>query len=477
MRFRLQLITVDEDGSERMHSVAELERDSTLRLETTGLTLAEGKQILKHLQEVVVEEQVEACAVQHRHCAICSKPLSTKGHHQIKLQTVFGNLQIRSPRLRCCPCSEGDRTKSFSPLAQVLTERSTPERLYLETLFASLLSYGATTKLLAELLPLDEQLNAVTIRNHLLEVAERSEAELEPEQVSFIEGCPAAWAGLPIPNGPLTIGIDGGFVRDQRDKGWFEVIAGKSVLEFRRDDTGQNKSSKCFGFVQSYDDRPKRRLFELLKSQGMQENQQVVFLSDGGEDVRNLQFYLNPQAEHLLDWFHVTMRLTVLTQTAKGLPETVGEGEDQQPLRSEVLKALESIKWYLWHGNVFQALRHLQFVEMDLEGAAFENQEETTRKLLKAVEEFSTYIQRNRGFIPNYGERYRNGERISTGFVESAVNQVISKRFVKKQQMRWTPRGAHLLLQTRTKVLNGDLEDTFRRWYPAFRGKTEAKAA
>jgi hypothetical protein len=61
--------------------------------------------------------------------------------------------------------------------------------------------------------------------------------------------------------------------------------------------------------------------------------------------------------------------------------------------------------------------------------------------------------------------------------VESAVNQVISKRFVKKQQMRWTPRGAHLLLQTRIKVLNGDLEDTFRRWYPAFRSKTEAKAA
>jgi hypothetical protein len=195
---------------------------------------------------------------------------------------------------------------------------------------------------------------------------------------------PAAWAGLPIPNGPLT-GIDGGFVRDQRDKGWFAVIAGKSVLEFQRDDTGQNKSSKCFGFVQSYDDRPKRRLFELLKSQGMQENQQVVFLSDGGEDVRNLQFYLNPQAEHLLDWFHVTMRLTVLSQTAKGLPETIGEGEEQLPLRPEVLKALESIKWYLWHGNVFQALQHLQFVEMDLEGAAFETRGETTRKLLKGL--------------------------------------------------------------------------------------------
>jgi hypothetical protein len=39
------------------------------------------------------------------------------------------------------------------------------------------------------------------------------------------------------------------------------------------------------------------------------------------EDVRNVQLYLNPEAEHLLDWFHLTMRLTVLLQTAKGIPE------------------------------------------------------------------------------------------------------------------------------------------------------------
>ena len=54
------------------------------------------------------------------------------------------------------------------------------------------------------------------------------------------------------------------------------------------------------------------------------------------------------------------------------------------------------------------------------------------------------------------GERmtyvYNYGERISTGFVESTVNQVISKRFCKKQQMGWTLHGAHLLLQIRTRV-------------------------
>lgn len=48
-------------------------------------------------------------------------------------------------------------------------------------------------------------------------------------------------------------------------------------------------------------------------------------------------------------------------------------------------------------------------------------------------------ISNNTGCIVNYGERYRNGERISTGFVESTINQVVSKRMVKKQQMQWTP--------------------------------------
>jgi hypothetical protein len=82
--------------------------------------------------------------------------------------------------------------------------------------------------------------------------------------------------------------------------------------------------------VQTFDTKPKRRLFEVLKSQGMQMNQQVTFLTDGGEDVRDLPLYLNPQAEHLIDWFHIAMRLTVMTQMTKGLrsgdnPELVAE--------------------------------------------------------------------------------------------------------------------------------------------------------
>ena len=98
---------------------------------------------------------------------------------------------------------------------------------------------------------------------------------------------------------------------------------------------------------------------------------------------------------------------------------------------------------------------------------------ENTKKLLKAAREFGGYIAANRVFIPNYGDRYRHGERISTAFVESTVDQVISKRFAKRQQMTWTERGAHLLLQVRTQTLNGDLRAKFRGWYPGMKESEE----
>src|SRR4029450_6072162 len=86
--------------------------------------------------------------------------------------------------------------------------------------------------------------------------------------------------------------------------------------------------------------------------------------------------------------------------------------------------------------------------------------------LVKALSELRTYIVNNRPLIPNYGERYRHGEPIATGFVESTVNKVVSKRFCKKQQMQWYKEGAHLLLQTRVRTLNGELGAIFKRWYP-----------
>ena len=152
------------------------------------------------------------------------------------------------------------------------------------------------------------------------------------------------------------------------------------------------------------------------------------------------------------------MKLTVLGQFGKGLVQ--GEAVVGEQIRDQI----ERLKWSLWHGHVDKALGKID----DLE-SAIESFKETYARhagLVKALSELRTYIVNNRHVIPNYGERYRNGEPIATGFVESTVNEVVSKRFCKKQQMQWSKEGAHLLLQTRVRTLNGELGAIFKRWYP-----------
>jgi hypothetical protein len=211
------------------------------------------------------------------------------------------------------------------------------------------------------------------------------------------------------------------------------------------------------------------RLFEWLNGQGLPTNQAITFLSDGGETVRELPIGLYPHSEHLLDWFHVTMRVTTMGRMAQGVREA-----DQPELSDDLQEMLEHLKWALWHGKMDRALEILDELAYAVE---VENGSPEHRKLLKAVRAFESYVTNNRTFIPNYGERYRQGKIISTAFVESAVDQVVSKRFVKKQQMRWTLVGAHLLLQIRIRVLNGDWRATLSEWYPGMKPTPELKAA
>ena len=205
-------------------------------------------------------------------------------------RTAFGKVKLESPRFYHCRCQTA-RRKSFSPLAELLQERTSPELLYLETKWAALMSYGLTVDLLKDVLPISQDISTTAIRQGVERLAQRMEGELGEEKVMYIEGCPRDWEKLPDPSGPFTVGIDGGYVhsRDQksRQSGWFEVIVGKSIPT--------EGDAKCFGFVHRYDQKPKRRLFEMLKSQGMQMNQQVTFLSDGGDTVRDLQRYLTPR--------------------------------------------------------------------------------------------------------------------------------------------------------------------------------------
>ena len=413
------------------------------------------------MQDFVVAQQVHEDLERHRMCPHCGQRYTSKDSGSTPVNTLFGRVQVLNPRWNRCACqTEGPKT--FRPMRTWLNGQTSPEVLYLETKWASLIPFARVVDLLKDVLPVSDSVNQESVRTHLYETAERLEQELgEERQLNLFEGSEEDWEQQPAPDGPITVGIDGAYVRATGKQGCFEVIAGKSVVAFRRDDAGEMPSTKCFGFVQTYDERPRRRLWEVMKSQGMQENQQVVFLSDGGEDVRRVQEYLHPFSEHWIDWFHITMRLTVLQQQTKGLqaerPET----------GADVSKRLESVKHFLWHGNAEEALERLGDLIMEL--SLIQARSAAAKKVADGLSEFQTYIDNNREFIPNFGERYRQGETISTAFVESTINQVVSRRFVKKQQMQWTQRGAHLLLQTRTKVLNEELDEVFRRWFPRFR--------
>jgi hypothetical protein len=280
MKYTVQVVITTDEGQTETREIACLERED-LTPTTLGLTLAEGKAILKALQAVVVEQQMTAYLETQRSCTQCGRRQRSKGSHTTQVRTVFGTISVKSPRLYQCPC-QPHPTETYSPLAVLLPEHLTPELLFLETKWAALVSYGVTAELLHEVLPIDEALVPCTIREHVFTVAERLEQQLGEEQWSFIDSCPAEWSRLPIPNGPFTVGIDGGYVRAQPTPGWFEVIAGKSLLAFKRGEESEEPvSGKCFAFVQTYDQKPKRRLFEVLQSQGHQLNQQIRWRRHG----------------------------------------------------------------------------------------------------------------------------------------------------------------------------------------------------
>jgi hypothetical protein len=299
---------------------------------------------------IMVSTQINEYISHSRCCSHCGKDRVLKDlSKKIHFRTVFGKLEISNPRFYTCSCQDSKKN-SFSPPTDMFPERISPELLYIETKWASLMSYGMTANLLDEVLPLKSCITS--IQNNTFKVARRIESELKEEKHIYIEGCPNEWGKLPVPDERITVGIDGGYLhgreKNNRKAGSFEVIVGKSMQG--------DEGSKRFGFVNG-DDKAKRRLYETLQEQGLQMNQDITFLSDGGDTVRDLQMYLSPQAEHILDWFHITMRITVLKQMAKGVSKI--------ECFKDLVKTLDRVKWLLWHGNVFRAMQVIEETEGD----------------------------------------------------------------------------------------------------------------
>jgi hypothetical protein len=130
MRITVQVIIESDERPPERHDVAQLDRGE-LAGDTVGLQLAEAKHLLSSVQEVVVAEQVRDCLATRVSCPECGLPRPHKDSRTITLRTLFGRLRVQSPRWHHCPCQPRER-KTFSPLAEILPERTAPELLYLE---------------------------------------------------------------------------------------------------------------------------------------------------------------------------------------------------------------------------------------------------------------------------------------------------------------------------------------------------------
>jgi hypothetical protein len=446
VEFELILAVRSEDGATSEVSLAHISRAGDAEVAMLGLRLSEGHQVVVRLQHEIVTREFAATSQQGRHCAQCGVVRAIKDYHGAKFRSLFGDVDLRVPRYVKCGCAappQGDAPAGTGSLRQ---RWISAELECVQSELAATVSYGRSAQILHMLLPVGSGHSASTVRDRTLRVGARMEAELT------VTAAPHEHQST-----VTTVGLDGGYVRhccpDPAKS--FEIIAGRVLAE--------DGSQRSVGFVRSIDKHSRTRVQRAVAEHGGARDGLMVF-TDGDTRLRDLQMSVLPDAAHVLDWYHLTRRLTVLSNVINS-KDAAGQLRSRE--QGRISEWVESIKWRLWHGRPAKAIARLDAVLNVLDRPALADKPVVTG-VRKLATDLRRYLNNNSDSLPDYGRRYRAGERISTAFVESAVNQIIDKRMSKSQQMRWSPHSAHLLLQVRTRVLDGRLRQDFARWYPGF---------
>src|SRR4051795_5860272 len=217
MRVQIQVRIVSDDDTVLSEDVIACFDKGDDQLEEIGFSLEQAKTRLARAQTSLVAAPAVGFLARQRCCELCGRHLQSKGRCRLLFRTAFGTIPLVSPRVHRCACQPA-ASKTFSPLTALFTEHTAPELLYLETRWASLMSYDLTAGLLKDVLPVDTRTNAATIRNHLHKVALRQELGDGQPRLAEVEGNPADGKELPVPEGPIIVSIDGAYLRNWHDK-------------------------------------------------------------------------------------------------------------------------------------------------------------------------------------------------------------------------------------------------------------------
>ena len=441
--------------------VAQVEREATgIGPEEIGLTLEEGNTVLSQVQAGVIHRQVEALQAAHRKCLQCGRKQRIKDRRRRCLRTIFGVVRVSCRRFLRCRCQGGTRVTVW-PLNGRQASGTTPELQYLFAEWGSKVPYRRAAAVLEELLP--RRVSHTTVRRHTLKVGARLQQRvIEPSEYDWPES-----RREPVPvEKNLSVAIDGTYVRADGAM-WlreYRVVAGRMESE--------GKLGGYFAWV------PQHRLCftkdfmkAALEANGWTPKSKVRVLADGADGMANLvDAAAGKPTERVLDWFHISMRLQPIEQMSSKIVKAAGDSDAE--LKQLLTEKVPRMRYQLWNGKREAALERIEAeycATQRSEGSGSIDDAERVRRFRQHLIDLRDYLRSNWNGLQNYALETRQGRKISSAMAESAMSHLVNQRMGKRQPMRWSAAGAHLLLQVRCAVLNKRLDSLFREWHPEFR--------
>jgi len=440
----LRLVEIRAEGEGPCVDVLKISRpDDLVDIANLGLTLAEAKRLLVGVQREIVAAQARTHAVRRPSCACCGDVCRVKDYRDHAVSTLFGQVTLRLPRFRCAACGGIE-----AGIAWPAHCRSTPELDRLQAHLSALMTYRTAADVLAQMFPVDARTHYETLRRHTLKVGEALG--------DYVATRPETAASA------IVVTLDSTFIRSCAEgERHLEVRVGNVETAFG--------GRQVFGAVAKAGTNFEELIRRNLDAVGRTGDTALTAFTDGCPGLRRILADAGVTTPPMLDWFHVAVRLQHLKQIAGTLPT---DDPDRGAAKAVIVEEVERLHWRIWNGKAKDAqisIDRIRAVMHHFQGEPDQRRSSApSRKLWTALRALDGYLTGQSAWLVNYAERHRAGLRVGTAVTKGTANFLVNRRMNKSQQMRWSRRGADLLLQVRCAVYNGTLGSGFgQKFHPA----------
>jgi hypothetical protein len=315
--------------------------------------------------------------------------------------------------------------------------------------------YRVAANILRHLLPISAGTSPETLRGHTLQIGEQLGS------TDITESTAAAAA--------VTVSLDSTFVRGRE--------GGERHLEVRVGNVETELGGRqVLGAVAKAGTDVSALVRRSLRAVGRNDNTEVTAFTDGSPGLRSILVEAGIAQTPILDWLHIAMRLQHAAQSAGALST---DNPASVQAKAMIVEEVERLRWRIWNGKAKNARRSLDRVGKVIH--VYRGERDTarsapSRRLWHALHNVDNYLRSQSNWLVNYARRYRAGQRVGSSITEGTANFLVNRRMNKSQQMRWSRRGADLLIQVRCTVYNGTLSSKFGQLSHALPNRAEQLA-